>query len=378
MCKAKNNIIFLFLVLLYGGISAQYTVLPGSANAGGFSLNELAQTTFINSSGQAQSMCYAVIECVEEGAANSFTLRTSNFTLAAGTSKLDYQSIVNAQVLSSSTVYYSFVQTGRLPDGKYNICISLYQTINQTALANQCISLNIASLSSVILISPFDGATLKTFFPDFFWTFPGELPDNKITYSIKVTELKSDQTYADAIQFNAPLIFQTDLQQPIFSYPSSAPVLNEDGKYVWQVSVEINKVPKVLSEIWMFQYKKDAVKKAQKKKEAVEQYPFLEKNTGSSTYVFADKINFRYKNECIDTVLNYKLFETGNNKKSVLLSTKPVKIKQGINYLSFKVDKEQFAKKDKNAVYMLEVLNTRNETWRLKFVIKKDKEKTKI
>lgn len=350
-------------------------LLPQSPS--GYSLFDLSQTSLINGTPGIQTMCYTIIECEKDGSGISFTLKTPSTDLIPGSNILGYQSLVNAEPLATSPDYFSFTQTGRLPEGKYNLCITLYQALHSTPLARQCISLQVAATGYLILMSPYDKEVLNTFYPNFFWSFNLTPGDFKVTYAIKVSELKAGQTYMDAISFNPPLVYEENLEQTVFNYPSSAFSLNEDGRYVWQVAVYINGKQKYLSEIWMFQYKKNKEKTTKKpKKELPDQFPHLQRTVASSAYVFDKYIAFRYNNECRDTLLSFAVYKTGE-QKSLPLDNPPIRITSGINYIYFPVAKSMKGKNKGKDLYLFEVSNSRKEKWRMKFIISDKKEKKK-
>lgn len=233
-----------------------------------------------------------------------------------------------------------------------------------------------AATGNVILISPTDGQVINTFNPSFFWTFTGPVGDYQTTYSIKITELREGQTYADAIGLNVPLVFEINLMQPGFMYPFTAPALDENKRYVWQVEASIYGRVKYLSEIWMFRFDKNKTEsKDEDIKEKPKTYVHLSKGVNNGTHLFTDKVNFRYNNETIDTILDYVIYQTGK-KEMMPLTKAPVKMRPGINYISLEAPKNaaQANKKAPTPTYILEVRNSRKERWLLKFsVISKSK-----
>jgi hypothetical protein len=211
--------------------------------------------------------------------------------------------------------------------------------------------------------------------PNFGWSISNLPDDYNVTFNLKICELKEGQSYQDAIQYNPAIIFETGMKQNFYNYPAGAQQLKEDSRYVWQVEALVNNVPRYLSEVWMFRFKKSKSPPPVTRKVVTTQYPFLEKNLNTSPYIFKDAIVFRYKNECADTVLNYTLYQSGKTE-SIKLADKPVKLKAGLNYYSFPINKELLVtmkhnSKSQEPVFLLEVSNARKEKWRLKFVVRK-------
>lgn len=368
--KLQVVLLLLGVVFLAQG---QFTVVVGPAAGGAYGINELALTSFINS-GTSLSTCYATIDCEADATGKVFELRTKNFMLQQGSTALAYQQIISSDVIAASTEYYIFNQTGKLPVGKYTICVSLHQMGNSNVLATGCIQVTTIADGNLLLTTPYDGEVLNAFLPAFGWSMTNFSDDYNVTFNIKICELKDGQSYADAIQYNPPLITEIGFRQTFYNYPAAAPQLKEDSRYVWQVEALVNNVPRYLSEVWMFRFKKARAITPDPKKTVVTQYPFLDRNLNASPYVFKDAIVFRYNNECIDTMLNYALYIAGK-KELLRLSDKPVKLRPGINYYKFPLSKElqALAKKSETEgeqVYLLEVSNTRKEKWRMKFVVR--------
>lgn len=228
-----------------------------------------------------------------------------------------------------------------------------------------------APLGAVTLVTPTDAQVIYTFTPFFFWTYQGPVGDFETVYSIKITELKDGQTYTDAMGSNVPLVFEEGLKQPSFTYPLSAPALDDDKRYVWQIQAVAGGRVTYLSEIWMFRYKKNVnnTTTEQNSKNVTAQYVHLSKGVNNGSYVFTDKINFRYNNETTDTLLNYVVYREGE-RPNASLTKAPLKTKPGINYLSIDMPKGMQQNSKGAGGYVLEVYNTRNEKWTMKFTVK--------
>lgn len=349
-------------------LSAQVTIVPAQPGIYGYGYTELSQTNIINTSAGPIQGVYAVIECTS-GSGKVFSIRTTSIDLAPGSNFMNYGQLVSAEQLYATSAYYQMQQTGRLPAGTYNCCINLYRIGSSAGLAQQCVNFTVSVSSTLMLLSPFDKQVLNTFFPSLFWSFSYINPDDIVTYSIKISELKQGQTYIDAISYNLPLVFEENLMQTSYLYPSSALPLEESKKYVWQVEASLLTGKKYLSEIWMFQYKKDRKEDKVIKEKVSEPYASLTKNLSSVNYAFEEKINFTYNNETKDTVLNYKVFAEGSVQPFMLNADK-VKIQHGLNRLSFEIPRTMSAKEASGKSYTLEVYNSRNEVLKMKFYIK--------
>ncbi len=89
----------------------------------------------------------------------------------------------------------------------------------------------------------------------------------------------------------------------------------------------------------------------------------------AAPHLFTDHLNFVYNNETRDTVLDFHIHKAGQQQET-RLELKPVTISSGCNYVSLPLSKnlQRQAKKEQE-IFVLKVLNTRKETWLMKFMI---------
>ena len=359
-----------FAILACCYLSAQVNIVPVQAGIYGYGYAELSQTNIINTSGTVVPNVYATVECTSNGS-KVFAIRTSSLDLAVGSNFISYSQFLAAEQLSASPAYYQLQQSGRLPAGSYNTCITLYRVGSSTPLDQKCVNFSVLESSTLMLLSPFDKQVLHTFFPSLFWNFSYLNPDDIATYSIKVVEYKAGQTYVDAMAYNVPLLFEQNLMQTSYTYPASAMPLEESKKYLWQIEASVRGGKKYLSEIWMFQYRKDKKEEKVEKEKISEPYASLTKTLSSANYSFKERINFTYNNESGDTILEHKIFPEGS-LRHFPLSTEPIRVKNGINRLSFDVPRNMRGK-EASSSYTLEVYTSRNEVLKMKFYIQQKK-----
>lgn len=370
--KWKYACIILFaLQMVSSYVFGQVTVnIPIQVN-GGYTLQELSQTSYLNTSGQKFNACNATITANNTTDGESFTFRTSPFNLPQGSSLPGYNVFIGSSLISPSPDYYELEQNGKFPPGIYNLCISVYDA-RGNLLGKACTSLNILNAGNLILISPTDEEILNTFNPTFNWLPLKSLGDNKYIYNIHIAELLPGQSYGDAISLNPPLVYEVNVTGSTFNYPSGAPQLEDSKQYVWQIEANLRNHNITYSEIWMFQYKKSKHTDTITHQKPPIVYPYVTKKLSSAYYEYSDTINFKYINYANDTTLNYSFKKSGKADTIKLSEKLHLKLKPLTNYIRIPVTDEMKNQK-KNVVYRLEVRNSRNETWTLQFIINKAK-----
>lgn len=362
-------ILCLVFTLASTPIFGQVTINIPAQITGGYTLQELSQTSYINSSGRRYGSAYANITVNNITDGQSFTLRTASFNINVGSSIPGYSVLAGSTVINPSSDYYELEQNGKFPAGIYSLCINLYDE-RGNLLGKQCISLNVINAGAIVLISPTDEEVLNTFNPMFNW-LPLKAPDNKYKYNIHIAELLPGQSYGDAISQNPPLVYEMNISGSSFSYPSGAPQLEDGKQYVWQIEADLQGHSMIYSEIWMFQYKKSNQPPIIKKTKPPVAYPYVTRSLSSAYYEYSDTINFKYINYQNDTLLTY-CFKLEGKADTLKIPKLSVKIRPLVNYLRIPVADEMKAPK-KKAVYKLEIRNSRNEIWMLHFIINKKK-----
>lgn len=172
-------------------------------------------------------------------------------------------------------------RTKCLPPGEYNVCLSLFEEGsidgNKPFLTQTCYVREVASLSPLLLVSPFDGDEIVTMLPLFSWTaVTPVIPEAR--YQIQMVELLANQTAVHAFRANPLFFSKGGLISNIMQYPVSDRALNPCSEYAWRVVYTLDegvggndflRRPNFLqeSEIWGFktpcqQVEEDAKKKS--------------------------------------------------------------------------------------------------------------------
>lgn len=360
------------IIVIWSGVYAQVMVNLSPQSGIGYTLQDLASVSYTNTSTLQYPGCYADITADNLSSGQNFTIRTAPFNISMGINIPGYAVIIGNTVLRPSDDYYSLEQKGKFPPGKYNVCLSLYSA-KGVALGKECINLNIDADGALMLVYPTDEEVLHTFTPTLVWQPLNLISDNVFTYNIHIAELNEGQSYGDAIGMNPPIVYEKGLNGGAYNYPASAPVLEEDKRYVWQVEAVYSGQRTVYSEIWMFQYKKNKPTPPVKKpKKDIQQYPHLTKTISAAVYQFSDKIYFTYDNYANDSLLDYSIIKAGASKPLNLEGKSSIVLKPFNNYVIMPVS-DQLKKEGKKGRFILEIHNSRKEKWALQFNIKSKK-----
>ena len=127
-------------------------------------------------------------------------------------------------------------QTGRIPDGEYQFCVTVRQGLPESPgapLANECASFSITAPQPPSLIAPFDTDTIRVSRPTFVWSPVMLGPGSQVNYHLRVAPMLPGQAPLEALN-NVPQ-YEADVTMTTVSYPPDALPLDDSTKYVWQV-----------------------------------------------------------------------------------------------------------------------------------------------
>lgn len=245
--------------------------------------------------------------------------------------------------------------------GGYVVCYTILSNKGEaTAIAEDCVNMDIEPLSPAQLLSPADTVAIETNYPAFNWIPPAPVSMfTGLQYDFLLVEVKEKQSPYDAIQRNAPLYWQQHLTNPFLVYPSSVNALQPGKKYAWQVVVNNNKAYVQKTEVWSFTVKHDSL--AIVIDNMV--YPQLGKGVTAQSYICKGRMNFEYNNEAGDSLVIVHLYDIQNQSK-VKVETRRIVMKPGQNFIDFGLNSGLYKNMQ---LYLLEIANNRNEYRNLKF-----------
>jgi len=263
---------------------------------------------------------------------------------------------------------------GLLPFGDFEACYSFM--VNQgdavVKLVEECTELVIEPFGPPQLTMPFDQSVIETKNPQLSWLPP--LPANLYTnlkYDLELVEVLPNQSQEDAIQQNMPLFQQTSISGTTILYPLNAPALELNKQYAWRIIAKTNEVYIGRSETWIF-----SIKEFQNADSLIiNQIPYseLKREDQTSYAIFSNDLKFDYLNEYEDSSWNIAVYDLTTSERNIIaLNMDSIPLKPGQNLISYNIkDVPGFVDKH---LYLLEVINSRRESWRLRFEYRKPQE----
>ena len=156
------------------------------------------------------------------------------------------------------------IQSGRLPEGHYNLCINVINNDNIPLISNICSDFTIIYPEPPHLFYPNDGDSLfiTNKYPTFQWTPVITPPGYQIYYNIKIAEILPGQTPLQALSSNVLQFSKENISTVSLIYPISALPLDTGKTYAWQIqALDQNGFPPTQnngsSEIFTFNYEKN-------------------------------------------------------------------------------------------------------------------------
>ena len=303
------------------------------------------------------------------------TAVTNTITLAPGTMQLNSSLFTPIQYnVISSDYNIDANPNSLLPVGDFDACFHffLHTLDNVTEVTEQCEEMYIESLAPPQLVYPYDQTSIDETNPLFTWLPP--VPMNlfpNLRYQLNLVAINPLQSAADAMQQNIPVYQQDNLSESELFYPVAAPALEYNKQYAWQIVAKNNDAVVGTTEVWQISLKH--FDKATGLKAGDLPYVKLKKELENGYGIFFGALKFEYVNETSDSTWNIRVTDLSDLQKSQwVLNLDSIPLKRGSNLVYSDVGKLDFFK-DKH-FYLLEVLNSRNETWHLHFQYRKPEE----
>ncbi len=288
--------------------------------------------------------------------------------LNTGAKQLQANDLTPIQYNYLSPVIFDRDPNGYLTAGSYQACYTVLVSDESsgTPLAEDCVTFEVDPLSPPVLNTPADGDTLQTNIPQFTWLPPTPLNlFYNLSYQFNLVEVLSGQNPADAIQQNIPVYVNNNCSDIFMNYPSSAMALDTGKLYAWQVIAQNNFQPSAQSEVWTFRIKGTTFSLPPS-----DESPFikLKREQDASIAVCTGNVKFYYTNDAGDSTVNYQITHVDANDAIEVVDSAILSLSFGENQivLPFVNDNRLL----NNGTYLFELVNSRNETWSMKFVYK--------
>jgi hypothetical protein len=246
-----------FLLLLLSGslIAADAQVsLLFNANAHGRHMKGLSFLQIINSSLENYTGSLNIEVKNLTGSGTFVRIFISSVSIKPGNNILPPAKLSSANITYAGNQEGNYVkQTAMMPEGELEYCfrLALVSKSGPDEIFENCfLGANIIS-SPLQLITPDKGDEFCEKRPRFTWQPPMPLSAGML-FSLKLVKINSDQSAAEALLVNKPVIYQTNLKGFTMTYPAGIPDLSENETYAWQVTANDHRGKQVLSEVWEF------------------------------------------------------------------------------------------------------------------------------
>ncbi len=167
------------------------------------------------------------------------------FTIKPGKTSYKYNDFSGAEIKYNNGKYKEIIlRTGNAPEGRYTICVTAFNESGEVVGSENCITQPVQQTGSISLISPSDGEEIDPKKPVLFaWT---PIP-NGGPYSLKIVELKGEQSTESAMKENRSFFEKERIGTTTFQYSVSEKKFEEGKIYGWQISSGDTK-----SEVWTY------------------------------------------------------------------------------------------------------------------------------
>ncbi len=258
-------------------------------------------------------------------------------------------------------------QEGFLPVGIYTVCYNILYVRNDAAerIAEECETVEIEPVRPPMLVFPSDNEKVDQTRPLFNWLPPAPVSlFNKLLYDLVLVEVMPTQSLTDAVQKNIPVYKAQNLFIANLQYPLSLPELSIKKTYAWQVTAKSGNSPIGKSEVWAFTLKQND--NFLSTKEDAGFYSKMKMDPEASYGMAKGTLKYSYVNELNDKEVAIRIFDiTKAGQKELLLEGSTVPLQFGENFKEMDFT-EQGGLADKH-LYLLELVNSQNEHWYLRF-----------
>jgi len=217
---------------------------------------------------------------------------TSTFRLGGGRRMVNASEISPIDVTEKDKIYEDVINhTGGLPNGEYEICVSVINAENDMILGEECYTTEVMNVTQLNLLFPDDGEifsgndiilpkdTLKTKKKTpreitlnqsqtssniiFSWLPPSPVnPGARFSYKLKIVQQLGSQSGYDAMQSNPLFYTANNLFITSYQYPLAARIFTS-GRYAWQIEAYLGGTLISSSEVREFRYGNEPISRTE-------------------------------------------------------------------------------------------------------------------
>lgn len=297
-----------------------------------------------------------------------FTATTGTIVLNNGVKQIQATDLPSVQYEYLNASFASRDPDGFMTVGYYQACYTILGYTGETEgpLTEDCAFFDVEPLSPPVLNAPADNDSLLTGTPQFTWMPPTPLNMfSGLSYQFTLVQVLPGQNTLDAIQQNIPVYSTHSCTDIFLNYPLSAMALDTGKLYAWQVIAQNNQQPAAQSEIWTFRIAGNNILIPLIDEGA---YVKLKREEDASISVCKGVVKFDYSNIAGDSTVDYQIRRIAGDDITTVVKSGSISLKFGENMISLPFLYDERLKD--NGAYLLELVNSRNETWHLKFLYK--------
>jgi hypothetical protein len=273
---------------------------------------------------------YLTITVTERKGGIICQVRTAEFSVLPGSNPIPVSATRAASVNFASNRLGQLTAASRsFPEGDYDYCFALNYVHSDNPPEEQCFSYTLAPFAELNLIDPYNKDKICDKRPLLTWEplIPG-VPGSY--YQLVLTEIQKGQSATEAMNYNLPLINQSNILSPILPYPSIAQELVNKKRYAWQVTAYKDQTILNRSDIWEFVVDcRDTVKADS----VIRGYRSIDDLSKGNYYIAKGKIRFALVNPYQQQQLKYKINPLDDPSK-VIKGLPAIKLLNGDNTIT--------------------------------------------
>jgi len=366
----KKIIMFLLAGFLSGTMTGQVLVNLQLPAVGLSVKSQLWNMTVSNTGSEALSIKISMIMTDIGTGQQVLSGSTGLLNLPTGNNFFQYGDILPVSyVVLNNSYAIDALPDGVLPPGNYNICYEVLRITETTeSMAEECADATVESLSPPYLTTPDDLAEIEESRPVFSWLPPTPVYLlNGLSYNFKLVEILPNQTSADAIGQNFPLVTEQNIPNANLVFPPSQQALDTGKTYAWQVIANNNGQAVSASEVWTFKVKTNAAGYAT----VTNKPPYVKLKTepAPSYFICRGILQVEYTNELNDSTVAVEIYdETSQGRKKIALDDNFIPLRYGQNLINIDLTNINSIVQDHQ--YTIECINSKGELWRGRFIYK--------
>lgn len=295
------------------------------------------------------------------------TVKVPSFKLNPGMNYIDRSAFGTARFgFGRNSLGSTLNQTGRFLEGDYEYCYEVEIVDAKDPLMNpvyeNCFTQELQPSTPLLLMNPVDGDVFCNKRPQFLWQPPMPLPSDA-RFRLVLTAVRDRQDIAEAVNFNPPLVNESNLFGNTLIYPPSSPDLVEGQQYAWQVIAYVGQTIIARSEVWTFRIQCNEPLEDS----TVNSYRELKPFTDGNFYVATQTLHFSLINPYGPGALNYRIDCLSDPSKQVN-NLPALKMAAGLN--KYDVNLSGNSSFESGKEYLIRVTLANKQNLSLRFIYK--------